>query len=225
MAQVGATSMTHAKSAARCVSGQHGMGGMDSADASLAEYIGKQAGTHLAGQAPMTVSPAHAKALGNQLPRRAQVDACADRITFTTASVSFVVVAVPPSNPDMTFRTAGLVNPTIVVPRHAQVNVEFINADNDEAHAWLVTTAQSPFSFRAGQPPFGFGHGSSQFTFGSDRSLAFAGAFAAPIGDPTAAGDGAEVMTFTANTAGTYSYLCPMPGHAEMGMYGTFIVR
>jgi len=24
---------------------------------------------------------------------------------------------------------------------------------------------------------------------------------------------------------GTYQYICPMPGHAQMGMHGAFIVR
>ena len=30
---------------------------------------------------------------------------------------------------------------------------------------------------------------------------------------------------FTAARAGTYHYLCPLPGHAEMGMVGTFVVQ
>jgi uncharacterized cupredoxin-like copper-binding protein len=31
-------------------------------------------------------------------------------------------------------------------------------------------------------------------------------------------------LTFTATTAGTYRYLCPVPGHAQKGMTGQFIV-
>jgi nitrite reductase (NO-forming) len=31
-------------------------------------------------------------------------------------------------------------------------------------------------------------------------------------------------LTFTAGTPGTYRYLCPVPGHAQKGMTGTFIV-
>jgi uncharacterized cupredoxin-like copper-binding protein len=32
-------------------------------------------------------------------------------------------------------------------------------------------------------------------------------------------------VAFTARAEGTYRYLCPMPGHAEMGMYGNFVVQ
>lgn len=31
--------------------------------------------------------------------------------------------------------------------------------------------------------------------------------------------------TFSATAPGTYQYLCPVPGHAQEGMAGTFAVR
>jgi len=34
----------------------------------------------------------------------------------------------------------------------------------------------------------------------------------------------AGTLTFTAATPGTYHYLCPVPGHAQKGMTGTFTV-
>jgi uncharacterized cupredoxin-like copper-binding protein len=34
----------------------------------------------------------------------------------------------------------------------------------------------------------------------------------------------AATLAFTAGTAGTYRYLCAVPGHAQKGMIGTFIV-
>jgi rusticyanin len=198
-----------APAAAPCATGtaMPPMGSVSSADASQAQFIGQQAGTHLAGDAPLTVDAAQVRALGNQIPAGASVGACADRITFSTATVSFVVEAVPPDNPDMTFRIAGLVNPVVVVPVGARVTVEFVNADSDQAHGWVVTGAQPPFAFRPVMPP------------------AFADSYAAVIGDPTAAGHGARVIAFTAGAKGSYNYLCPMPGHAEMGMHGAFIVR
>ena len=183
------------------------MGAMGSSDASLAQLIGRQAGKTLAGNAPLTVSDTQLRVLGDQVPRGARVDACADRITFSTANVSFAVEAVPPGNPDMTFRIAGLVDPAVVVPAGAIVTVEFINADSDEAHGWVLTTSQPPFAFSAASAP------------------ALAGAAAGVIGDPTPGGHGARIITFTASTTGTYQYICPMPGHAQMGMHGAFIVR
>jgi rusticyanin len=187
-------------------------GGGSSADAgfsssSLAQGIARRAGTALAGRAPQAVSLAQTRALGDQVPAGASVDKASDTITFTGTSVSFTVVAVPPGGPDMTFRVAGLTNPALVVPAGAEVTVQFINGDSDEAHAWLITSEQPPFSF--GQP----------------KVPAISGAFSGLIGDPTASGQGASTITFQAGHPGTYQYICPMPGHAQMGMHGAFIVR
>jgi rusticyanin len=173
---------------------------------SLAQSIGRRAGTALAGQAPQTVSLGRTRALGDQVPPGARVDKASDTITFTGPSVAFTVVAVPPGGPDMTFRVAGLTNPALVVPAGAQVTVQFINGDSDEAHGWLITSEQPPFSF--GQP----------------KAPAISGAFSGLIGDPTASGQGASTITFQAGHPGAYQYICPMPGHAQMGMHGAFIV-
>ena len=60
------------------------------------------------------------------------------------------------NNPDMTVRIAGLISPTVVIPRDAHVSIEFINADSDEAHALVVTAAKPPFAFHpAATPAFG----------------------------------------------------------------------
>jgi len=54
---------------------------------------------------------------------------------------------------------------------------------------------------------------------------AFAGSALWFLGNPTAAGLHEGTLTFTAATPGTYHYLCPVPGHAQKGMTGTFTVR
>ena len=170
--------------------------------------MGQAMGSALAGRVGQPISQAEAAALGAASPAGATVDQAAKRITFQTSDVQLAVLASPPDGPDMTFRIAGLVNPTIVVPAGARVTVQLINADPDMSHNWAVTSAQAPFS---GMPMMVTGP-------------AFAGAFAPPLGDPTSAGLPSETFSFTASTAGTYTYLCQVPGHAAQGMYGTFQV-
>jgi rusticyanin len=176
-------------------------------DPSLAQFIAQRAGTRLAGKAPQSVPPSQVKALSDQDPPGASADSRTNTITFYTTVASITVVAIAPGMPDMTFTVAGLTNPTIIVPRGTRVTVRFINNDTDEAHGWLITGNGPPFAF--GQP----------------ATPSIAGAYAGVIGDPTAAGDGASIISFTATDAGSYEYICPMPGHAQMGMHGPFIVR
>jgi rusticyanin len=181
-------------------------GGTTFEDSSLAQFIAQKAGTGLAGKAPQNVSLGQVKALSDQVPPGASIDTQTGTITFHTTDVSFTVVAVAPGMPDMAFTIAGLANPAIVVPSGSRVTVRFINNDPDEAHGWLITGSQPPFEF--GQPD----------------TPAIAGAYAGIIGDPTAAGDGANTITFTAGSTGSYQYICPMPGHAQLGMHGSFTV-
>ena len=176
-------------------------------DPSLAQFVAQKAGTGLAGKAPQNVPLSQVKALSEQKPVGASIDVRTDTITFHTTTASFTVVAIAPGGPDMTFTIAGLTNPAIIVPQGAQVRVQFINNDTDEAHGWLIT---------GNEPPF---------TFGQPERPAIAGAYAGVIGDPTAAGDGANTISFTAGDTGSYQYICPMPGHAQMGMHGSFTVR
>lgn len=172
----------------------------------LAMSIARQAGARLADHSPEYLPAAQVQAISEAAPAGATVDKATGTITFTSPAVSLTVVAVPPGGPDMTFRVAGMADPTIVVPKGATVQVRFINADTDEAHGWEVTAERPPFPFHVG-------------------AAAFLGAFAQVLGDPTAAGDGAETISFTASAAGSYQYACPMPGHAQMGMHGTLTVR
>ncbi len=43
-------------------------------------------------------------------------------------------------------------------------------------------------------------------------------------GGSTSAGMHEATMTFTASTAGSYRYVCPVPRHAQEGMTGAFVV-
>jgi rusticyanin len=154
------------------------------------------------------VSAAQAAALGSQVPAGARIDRAAGIITFTTTTVRLTVLASPSGGPDETFRAAGLTNPRIIVPAGAQVSIQLINADPDTAHGLVITASlatSSPMPMMTARPAF------------TGSALWF-------LGNPSAAGMHVGTLTFTASTPGTYRYLCPVPGHAQQGMTGTFTV-
>ena len=154
------------------------------------------------------VGAAHAIRLGSEIPAGASINRAANTITFAATSIHLVAVASPAGGPDETFRIAGLVNPAITVPAGAKVSIEVINADPDTAHGLVITASadtSSPMPMMTSQP-------------------AFAGSAVWFLGNPTTAGMHAGTLTFTAATPGTYQYLCPVPGHAQKGMAGTFTV-
>jgi rusticyanin len=154
------------------------------------------------------VSPARAASLGSQVGAGATASRSQKRITFSAAVVRLVVLASPTGGPAETFRVGGMVNPAIVVKAGARVSIEVINADPVTAQGLVVTTSQvtpSRMPMMASSP-------------------AFPGSAVWFLGNPTSAGMHAATLSFTASTPGTYRYLCPVPGHAQDGMAGTFIV-
>jgi uncharacterized cupredoxin-like copper-binding protein len=154
------------------------------------------------------VSPARAARLGNAVPAGATASPARNRITFSGASVRFVVLAGPPGGAGKTFRVAGLVDPAIVVHAGARVSIEVINAAPDSANGLVVTASGA----RSAALPM--------MTAGP----AFPGSAVWFLGSSTSAGLHAGTLTFTAGRAGTYRYLCPVPGQAQAGMAGTFLV-
>jgi len=153
------------------------------------------------------VSAAQAARLGQQVPAGASVNPARHTITFTAASVHLAVVASPPGGPDETFRIAGLVNPTLIVPAGSRVSMQIINADPDTAHGLVITASNA----RSWMPMM-------------TATPTFAGSALWFLGDPTAAGMHAGTISFTAASPGNYHYVCPVPGHAQKGMTGTFTV-
>ena len=154
------------------------------------------------------VDAAAAQLLAAALPARATVDAAANRISFSGRTVHIEVLA-SASTADDTFEVAGLIDPTIAVPARSSVTLDLINADSSSAHGIVIGagTAQTPLMPMMSDPP------------------AFVRAALWFLGDATAAGMHQGSTTFTAATAGTYQYLCPLPGHALRGMTGVFVVE
>lgn len=183
--------------------------GMMSGGGTSGMDMGQMLGSMMANAPGDRVSQAQADTFGSASPAGASVDQTNNQISFQTQDVQLAVLSSPDNGPDMTFRVAGLADPTIVIPTGAHVTLQFIQSDKDTSHGWLLTASQPPFSSMAMM----------------DTAPAFAGSSAMPLGDPTDAGVHSETISFTAGAAGQYTYLCPVMGHAQQGMYGTFIVQ
>lgn len=119
-----------------------------------------------------------------------------------------MVLASPSGGPDETYRIAGLVNPTINVPIDSGVSIEVVNADAHTAHGLVVAPKGSASSWMPMMT----------------AAPAFPGSALWFLGNPTSSGMHVGTLSFTAKSSGTYQYLCPVPGHAQKGMDGTFVV-
>jgi rusticyanin len=172
------------------------------------ENAGKVMGALFADAPGARVSPALAARLGGQVPASATVSRTRNQITFSGTSVRLTVLASPSGGPDETFRIAGMVDPTIVVKAHVHVSMQVVNADPDTAHGLVITAS---------------GARSSWMPMATARPI-FLGSAVWFLGNPTSAGMHAAILSFTVGPPGTYRYLCPVPGHAQEGMTGTFIV-
>jgi rusticyanin len=169
---------------------------------------GKAMGALFARAPGARVSAAQAARLGSRIPAGATANRAQHKITFSGTSVRLTVLASPAGSRDETFRIGGMTDPAITVDAGARVTIEVINADADTAHGLVITAS----------------HSASSLMPMVTASPAFAGAAVWFLGDPTSAGMHAGTLTFTARKAGTYRYLCPVPGQAQNGMTGTFIV-
>jgi len=169
---------------------------------------GKVMGRLFANAPGPRVSSSAAIKLGNEVPAGGTVSAGHNSISFSGSSAHLVALASPPGGPDETFHVAGMVNPAISVKSGTRVTIEVVNADPDTAHGLVVTATGSASSWMPmmTSPP------------------AFGGAALWFLGNPTSAGMHAGTISFVASTPGTYRYLCAVPGHAQKGMVGTFVV-
>ncbi len=170
--------------------------------------VGQVMGRLFANEPGPRVASAEATVSGNDLPVGATIDRAASQIVFRTMNINLSVLASPANGPEETFRAAGMVNPTVVVPHGAKVTIELINADNNTAHGLVVSTPDAPTSMPmlTSAPAF------------SDSALWF-------LGESTSAGMHDGTLSFIASTAGTYQYLCPVPGHVQKDMHGGFVVN
>lgn len=184
------------------------MGGSGTMMGGSSGMMGSMMGGGIGGPV-QSASPSDVWAQSAQAAADATVDRQANTVTYHGTQVQIVAVASPDTGPDMTWNVDGLVNPTVVVPQGAAVTVAFYNADAGTWHGWELTTATPPFT---AMPMM-------------QGSVAFPGAFAMPVAGATAQSWSGRTLHFSAAEAGTFFYLCPVPKHAEQGMYGEFVVQ
>jgi len=92
----------------------------------------------------------------------------------------------------------------ILVPEGATVTINFVNDDPNMAHSIGVDERTSNFPASFGSPTPAFEGGISSNPTSMTES--------------TMPGE-SETITFTAESAGEYSLVCYVPGHAAVGMY------
>lgn len=100
----------------------------------------------------------------------------------------------------------GLMSPTVVVKTGAIVTIYFSNIDAASNRSLVISSSG---------PPYGVDFRPVPAFPGAETPNPYTGV---PPGE-------SATFTFTASTAGTYWYVCGIPGHAAMGMYGKFVVQ
>lgn len=173
-------------------------------------YVGSGGGGMMGAASGSVWTPAQVAKLVQQSEQGVTIDRTTNTITYHSTQDLLVPLAAPAALhiKGMQWEIDGLINPKVVVPQGAQITVDLVNADQGYMHGFEVTTARPPFREMAMM----------------QGPAAFSGAFIMPILPETSQGQYHRSTQFTATTAGTYYYICPVPGHAAQGMAGQFVV-
>lgn len=125
-----------------------------------------------------------------------------DTLTFQSDSLHILVLMGPMTEGESmySFVIDNLTNPTLVIPYGATVTMTVVNVDTDAYHALMLTTAGPPY-------PYNF-MPMMMSPYASTNDLP----------PSSSSGFAEQQVSFTAN--GDAYYLCPVPGHAQSGMYG-----
>ena len=133
-------------------------------------------------------------------------------LTYHTKQVTLVALGAPGNRPGMYWQIDGVDGPhgpTVSVPAGATVTVDFADGDPGHPHGFELTTAAPPYDRMAMM----------------QGRIAAPGAFIMPVPPPKGNLWYAATISFKAPSPGTYHIICPVPGHAQRGMWATFVVR
>lgn len=133
-------------------------------------------------------------------------------LTYSTKQVTIVALGAPGSRPGMYWQIDGVdgpQGPTVSVPAGSTITVDFADGDPGHPHGFELTTAAPPYNRMAMM----------------QGGIASQGAFIMPVPPPKANLWYAATVSFQAPSPGVYHIVCPVPGHAQQGMWATFVVR
>ena len=168
-------------------------------------------GPGIANGAPGELVPAsRMKALAAN-GRRA-IDQRGSTLTYRSRHVTFVALEAPGSRPGMYWQLDGVDGahgPTVSVPAGAIITVDFADGDPGHPHGFELTTAAPPYPRMATMA----------------GRIAAPGAFIMPVPPPEGNLWYAATISFHAPSAGTFYIICPVPGHAQQGMWAKLVVR
>ncbi|MDG6905058.1 MAG: hypothetical protein JRN20_04655 [Nitrososphaerota archaeon] len=136
----------------------------------------------------------------------------------------------PPSYAsDDVFVIYGLIDPTLVIPSGARVNLIFANSDDDMYHNFVVTSLGPPYYYMPIQGMM-FSNSSSWYGGGMMGGRSNSPLFGTTMPLLSPVNDGQGTAYYYATTFSLYSYsanywyICTYPGHAQSGMYGRIFV-
>jgi rusticyanin len=135
-------------------------------------------------------------------------------VMFMGHNIHVVFLAVEPGSPDQTFEVHNLVDPEITVPRGAKITLTLLNMDYGPGmiHGVIIGKARPPYKTVVGVPVRDQVAEIPLVMPRTEKSVKKSSYYFGTV-------------TFTApKAAGTYYYLCQMPGHAKSGMYGKWVV-
>jgi len=174
---------------------------------------GMMRGMHGYGCNYNTVNKEQLNALESNIPNYITVIKENNTIIVNSFNAEILVLAGPEGNM-YSFEIYGLINPTIVMKQGTHVKMIVVNVDEDMPHSLAVINTPPPYPQRLHM---------------IQTYLAFPGATTPMpmMGLPPAQNDLYPTWTieFTVSTQGTYYYICAVPQHAALGMYGMIVVK
>jgi len=174
-----------------------------------------------------TVTIDQAIQMMKNVPGYASLNPSNNTITFTTQNIRLAVLATdhagalnltgkqsPSYATDDAFVIYGLIDPTLVIPRGAVVEVTVINLDKDVYHNFVFAGLSPPYSYMAMQGMMNW----------QQQGIVQMMPFLPPAGYAQGV---AHEYTYTAtlNIQTRLWYLCTYPRHAQTGMYGEVLVN